>query len=509
MLLAIDVGNTNTVLGLYNADSPELIADWRITTHKNQTSDEYGVLFLSLFAMRQIDVSKITAIVVSSVVPPLDSTIRRLCERYFSLRPMFVEPGIKTGMPLLVDNPAELGADRIVNGVAAFARYGGPIIVVDFGTATTFDVITARGEYIGGVIAPGLGISADALFSRAAKLARVDIKRPARTIGTNTIAHLQSGLFYGYIGLVDGILERMLAEIQAGQPDDGTPAPKVIATGGLAHMLHNDSKYITAIDDMLTLDGLRLLYERNRNPRSVAHPKPPPRSKCRTTSTTSRKSKSTSSGVAAPFCCFPRSTGRSSIPGAKPECRWRLCCAASTRPSTNTTHARREQQTRTRMRKVNGLAWCAQAVMEAVEAMQEAAVGGAPIQTESPGLEQERIAHHLRAAAATFTAAGATIPSLAEIADAPGAARAQPPANEELERHLSALEEKLFALLLTHTPAEELEQMRDQAARELAPYRSRMQAVQIRQIEQQFLRRRLLERYDLPRISLFYMQQGE
>ena len=270
MLLAIDVGNTNTVLGLYSLDAPELIADWRVTTHKNQTSDEYGVLFLSLFAMRQIDVSKISAIVVSSVVPPLDTTIRRLCERYFGLRPMFVEPGIKTGMPLLVDNPAELGADRIVNGVAAFARYGGPIIVVDFGTATTFDVISGRGEYIGGVIAPGLGISADALFSRAAKLARVDIKRPARTIGTNTIAHLQSGLFYGYIGLVDGILERMLAEIQIGQPNGNTPAPKVIATGGLAHMLHDDSKYITAIDDMLTLDGLRLLYERNRNPRRAA-----------------------------------------------------------------------------------------------------------------------------------------------------------------------------------------------------------------------------------------------
>jgi type III pantothenate kinase len=272
MLLAIDVGNTNTVLGLYNPDSPELVADWRVTTHKNQTSDEYGVLFLSLFAMRQIDISKITGIVVSSVVPPLDTTIRRLCERYFGLRPVFVEPGIKTGMPLLVDNPAELGADRIVNGVAAFARYGGPIIVVDFGTATTFDVISVRGEYLGGVIAPGLGISADALFSRAAKLARVDIKRPPRVIGTNTIAHLQSGLFYGYIGLVDGILERMLAEIQASQPAGTATTPKVIATGGLAHMLHDDSKYITAIDDMLTLDGLRLLYERNRNQRSRSAP---------------------------------------------------------------------------------------------------------------------------------------------------------------------------------------------------------------------------------------------
>ena len=267
MLLAIDVGNTNTVLGLYTLDSPELVADWRVTTHKNQTSDEYGVLFLNLFAMRQIDVSAISAIVVSSVVPPLDSTIRRLCERYFGLRPMFVEPGIKTGMPLLVDNPAELGADRIVNDMAAFARYGGPVIVVDFGTATTFDVVTARGEYIGGVIAPGLGISADALFSRAAKLARVDVKRPPRAIGTNTIAHLQSGLFYGYIGLVDGILERILAEMNSSQQATPEAPPKIVATGGLAHMVRDDSKYITIIDDMLTLDGLRLLYERNRTPK--------------------------------------------------------------------------------------------------------------------------------------------------------------------------------------------------------------------------------------------------
>ena len=278
MLVAIDVGNTNTVLGLFDLESSELISDWRITTHKNQTSDEYGVLFLSLFAMRQLDVTRITAVIVSSVVPPLDGTIRRLCERYFGLRAIFVEPGIKTGMPLLVDNPAELGADRIVNGVAAYARYGGPLIVVDFGTATTFDVITARGEYIGGVIAPGLGISADALFSRAAKLARVDIKRPSRIIGTNTMGHLQSGLFYGYIGLVDGILERVLAEMSASQLSPPDVVPKVIATGGLAHMIHADSKYITALDDMLTLDGLRLLYERNRTHRargsSAAAPAP-------------------------------------------------------------------------------------------------------------------------------------------------------------------------------------------------------------------------------------------
>jgi type III pantothenate kinase len=297
MLLTLDVGNTNTVLGLYALDnaggavaSPAtrsseatgdrkaadvtsgLVAHWRVSTHKTQTADEYGVLFLQLFAMHKLEVSAVKAIIVSSVVPPLDSTLRRVCERYFQLTPMFVEPGIKTGMPLLIDNPAELGADRLVNGIAAFARYGGPVIVVDFGTATTFDVITARGEYIGGVIAPGLGISADALFSRAAKLARVDIKRPARTIGTNTIAHLQSGLFYGYIGLVDGILARIIAELRgaeakAAEPVAGAEAgaePKVVATGGLARMILEDSRYITEIDDMLTLDGLRLLYERNR-----------------------------------------------------------------------------------------------------------------------------------------------------------------------------------------------------------------------------------------------------
>lgn len=260
MLLTLDVGNTNTVLGLYPLASDELVTHWRISTLRTQTADEYGVLFLNLFAMRKIEVTEITSIIISSVVPPLDSTLRQVCERYFNLKPMFVEPGIKTGMPILVDNPAELGADRLVNGVAAFARYGGPCIVVDFGTATTFDLISAKGEYLGGVIAPGLAISAEALFARAAKLSRVDVKKPAKVIGTNTIAHLQSGLYYGYIGLVDGILERMLHETQHAEG----PAPKVIATGGLARLIADDSRYIETIDDMLTLDGLHLIYERNR-----------------------------------------------------------------------------------------------------------------------------------------------------------------------------------------------------------------------------------------------------
>jgi type III pantothenate kinase len=260
MLLTLDVGNTNTVLGLYRLASDELITHWRVSTLRTQTADEYGVLFLNLFGMRKVEATEVSAIIISSVVPPLESTLRQVCERYFNLKPMFVEPGIKTGMPILVDNPTEVGADRLVNSVAAFARYGGPCIVVDMGTATTFDVISAKGEYMGGAIAPGLAISAEALFARAARLSRVDIKKPAKVVGTNTVAHIQSGLYYGYIGLVDGILERILNETRG--PD--SLAPKIIATGGLAHLIVDDSRFIQTVDDMLTLDGLRLVYERNR-----------------------------------------------------------------------------------------------------------------------------------------------------------------------------------------------------------------------------------------------------
>jgi type III pantothenate kinase len=260
MLLTLDVGNTNTVLGLYRLASDELITHWRISTLRTQTADEYGVLFLNLFAMRKVEATEVSAIIISSVVPPLESTLRLVCERYFNLKPMFVEPGIKTGMPILVDNPTEVGADRLVNSVAAFERYGGPCVVVDFGTATTFDMVSAKGEYLGGAIAPGLAISAEALFARAARLSRVDVKKPAKVVGTNTVAAVQSGLYYGYIGLVDGILERVLNETRS----PNSPAPKIIATGGLAHLIVDDSRFIDTIDDMLTLDGLRLIYERNR-----------------------------------------------------------------------------------------------------------------------------------------------------------------------------------------------------------------------------------------------------
>jgi type III pantothenate kinase len=254
LLVLVDVGNTNTIFGVYQGDG--LTESFRLSTDTERTADEYGALLLPLFAMRGIDPASAEAVVISSVVPPLHLTLERLSQRYFGQRPLFIEPGVRTGMPIRIDNPTEVGADRIVNAVAARERYGSPVIVVDLGTATTFDVVNAAGEYAGGIIAPGIAISAEALFAHASRLYRVDVRKPSELVGKNTAAAMQAGIYYGYIGLVDGILERLLAEL---------PGIKgIVATGGQAPLIASGSKYIREVDPDLTLTGLKLIYERNR-----------------------------------------------------------------------------------------------------------------------------------------------------------------------------------------------------------------------------------------------------
>jgi len=254
-LLAVDVGNTNTVLGLWRGD--ELARSWRLTTRRDATADEIAISIRGLFAAGPTPEELAPMrVIVASVVPSLKFSLRQALRQILEREPLFVEPGVKTGMPILYDMPQEVGADRIVNAVAAFERLGGPCIVVDFGTATTFDVVTPKGEYAGGVIVPGISISAEALFEKAARLWRVEIKRPERVVGKTTAGAIQSGLYFGYLSLVDGMIDRIAAEIGG--------KPGVIATGGLAELFGGGSERIGEIDPLLTLRGLRLIDERNR-----------------------------------------------------------------------------------------------------------------------------------------------------------------------------------------------------------------------------------------------------
>jgi type III pantothenate kinase len=254
VLLTVDVGNTHTIYGLFSGE--QLRADWRIATRRDVTSDEIGATLRALFDGAGLRTSEVRGMVVSSVVPDLNPALAGAGIAYFGMEPLFVGPGVKTGIPILYDNPHEVGADRIVNAVAAVSRFGAPVIVLDFGTATTFDVVSPNGEYLGGVIAPGLGVSAEALFARAARLSPVAIRRPSHVVGRNTEESVQSGLFFGYASLVEGLVRRILDEL-------GHEAP-VVATGGLAPLIARELPFLSAVDPKLTLEGLRLIWTKNR-----------------------------------------------------------------------------------------------------------------------------------------------------------------------------------------------------------------------------------------------------
>lgn len=254
MLLAIDVGNTNIVIGVFRGDA--LVHTWRLTTIRERTADELGILITNLCERNEVRNIDISGIIVASVVPPLTGTLLSMVSEYFGRVPLLFEPAVNGGMPVLIDNPGEVGADRVANGIAAFATYGKglPLIIVDFGTATTFDAVSAKGEYLGGIICPGPHVSAEALFQRAAKLPRIDVRKPPRVIGTNTVAAMQSGLFWGYVDMVEGLLRRMKVELGG--------AATVLATGGLAAVVAPESTLIEHVDHDLTLRGLRLVWER-------------------------------------------------------------------------------------------------------------------------------------------------------------------------------------------------------------------------------------------------------
>ncbi len=255
MLLVFDVGNTNIVLGIY--EDKELIKHFRISTDKNKTSDEYGILISSLFNHDKIDITKINDIIISSVVPNIMYSLENFCIKYLNIKPKVVGPGIKTGLNIKYDNPKQVGADRIVNAVSGIEKYGYPLIIVDFGTATTFCAISEKGEYLGGTISPGIKISSDALFERASKLPRVELIKPGMTICKNTVSAMQSGIIYGYVGLVEKVVTMMKKELN----QENT---KVIATGGLANLIASETDIIDTVDSLLTLDGLRIIHEKNK-----------------------------------------------------------------------------------------------------------------------------------------------------------------------------------------------------------------------------------------------------
>lgn len=257
MLLCVDIGNTNITIGLYRGE--ELVAHWRVSTDQQKMPDEYGILLISLMARQGLEPSEIRGVSVASVVPPATDMILEMLDSYVGVEPLLVGAGIKTGVAVRYDNPYEVGADRVVNAAAAFRLYGGPACIVDFGTGTTFDALSATGDYLGGAIAPGVRVAAEALFLRTAKLPRIDLTRPRKAIGTNTADSMRSGILFGYVGLVEGMVERFRRELG--------PSMRVIGTGGLAKDIAQETDVIEVVDPWLTLKGLQIVYELNRGAR--------------------------------------------------------------------------------------------------------------------------------------------------------------------------------------------------------------------------------------------------